>query len=192
MRLRSLAKSRQRLLTLVNEQTKELEALANQDSLTQLANRRAFDRFIQRALLRSEELDQPLCLAILDVDNFKDVNDTYFHASGDKILKRLADIIRDCIRDNDHAARWGGEEFALLLDNTNIDTAFKICERIRIHVAEARFEDIDPNLTVTLSAGIAQHHTSESHSSFLLRADKALYCAKHDGRNQVVVAEDDN
>ncbi|SMQ66347.1 diguanylate cyclase (GGDEF) domain-containing protein [Pseudidiomarina planktonica] len=191
LRLRGLAKSRQRLLTLVNEQTKELEALANQDSLTQLANRRAFDRFIQRALLRSEKLDQPLCLAILDIDNFKDVNDTYFHASGDEILKRLADIIRDCIRDNDHAARWGGEEFALLLDNTNIDTAFKICERIRSRVAEARFEDIDTKLTVTLSAGIAQHHTNESHSSLLLRADKALYSAKHDGRNQVVIADDD-
>lgn len=191
LRLRALANSRQRLLTLVNEQTKELEALANQDSLTQLANRRAFDRFIQRALLRSEKLDQPLCLAILDVDNFKDVNDTYFHASGDEILKRLADIIRDCIRDNDHAARWGGEEFALLLDNTNIDTAFRICERIRSRVAEARFEDIDAKLTVTLSAGIAQHHTNESHSSLLLRADKALYSAKHDGRNQVVIADDD-
>lgn len=196
LRLRVLAQSRQRLVELVREQTRELEDLAHQDSLTGLANRRAFDQQLQQSVnaktlarQQQNEHSHPLCLAILDIDNFKVINDTHLHSAGDIILQRLAARLQQTTREGDLIARWGGEEFALLIHDVELSTAVEICDRVRTQVEQMSFDDIAEELRVTVSIGLAQQLPGEDHSMLLVRADQALYQAKHAGRNRLKLAE---
>lgn len=187
IRVRALESSRNELKRLVQEQTRELQAIANEDSLTKLPNRRAFDHALRANLHIATKLHQPLCLAILDLDHFKQVNDRYLHAVGDQVLARVAKVIRDNIREQDYAARWGGEEFAIVFSNTSESEAITICERIREAIATADYSDIATNLKPSMSIGVAARIGQEGHSTLLIHADKALYQAKDQGRNRVCV-----
>ncbi|WP_198679094.1 ligand-binding sensor domain-containing diguanylate cyclase [Aliidiomarina haloalkalitolerans] len=187
IRVSALERSRNELKRLVQEQTKELQALANEDVLTKLPNRRAFDHALRANLHKATKLHQPLCLAILDLDHFKLINDRHLHAVGDQVLKRVGQIIRDNIRDQDYAARWGGEEFAIVFGNTSESEGVVICERIRKAIESADYSDIASNVQPTLSIGMACRIGQEGHSTMLIHADKALYQAKEQGRNRVCV-----
>lgn len=183
LRIRGLERSRQRLRQLVSEQTAALEALANEDPLTKLANRRAFDERIQLEINRGLRNSRPFCIAVLDLDNFKQINDQYLHEGGDQVLTQVATELVAAVRNCDFVARWGGEEFVVLFPETNIEQAHEVCERIRKRIADMRFEQVNPDLQVTTSIGLAQIDAQFNYQALLQRADKALYAAKAAGRN---------
>lgn len=185
LRMRALSHSRTRLKELVKVQTRSLEKLVNQDTLTHLSNRRAFDLTLATAVEQQYIHHESMALLLLDVDHFKRINDLFMHTTGDKVLQRIADVIRKTSSDNDLIARWGGEEFAILLSGPNADAAALISERLRQAIENADVSDLAPNLTITVSIGYAAHMRDESQASFVRRAGQALSNAKTNGRNRV-------
>ncbi|MDX5376981.1 MAG: GGDEF domain-containing protein, partial [Halomonas sp.] len=163
----------------------ELEQQATRDHLTGAHNRRAFDTAMRKAIRQAERSDNTFSLLLFDIDRFKSVNDQHGHETGDVILKRLATLVSQTLRSTDLLARWGGEEFAVLLQDTSASGASTFAERLRQQVAETRLH----GLAVTISLGIAEYHRGESPDEMLARADGALYRAKRAGRNRVGVAD---
>lgn len=163
------------------------ESLARNDPLTGLANRRAFDERLRMELPRAARSGDPLCVAYLDLDDFKAVNDRYGHARGDVLLQDIAAELRACVRASDLPARLGGDELAILLVDVSADDARRTCERILERVRALGRELPGTNLGV--SAGIAWFASPPSSSDEVLRrADEAMYEAKRGGKNRVVVA----
>jgi diguanylate cyclase (GGDEF)-like protein len=164
-----------------------LEALATTDSMTGLANHRAFQERLREELSDARRHDRSLALLLLDVDNFKDYNDTYGHPAGDEVLCMLARLLQATVRASDFVARYGGEEFAVLLPQTDTNTALKIAERIRAAVALHAF----PRRPMTISIGVAlQQGARMAGEDLVLSADRALYAAKRAERNRVMLASD--
>lgn len=186
-RLSSLKRSELRLKHLVAEQTTELQLLARQDVLTGMANRRAFDEALQLEFSRSKRSGRTLCLALLDIDHFKRVNDNWSHTIGDEVLKRVAQQFKLHCRSVDHLARWGGEEFVMLMPNTDSIAAGEVCERLRLIIQQTDCADIAPGLQLTISIGLSANIGMQQSEQLLQQADKALYQAKHSGRNRLVV-----
>jgi two-component system cell cycle response regulator len=173
----------------------EMRSLARHDHLTGLLTRREMDRVLDEELLRSHRYGHPVALILLDLDHFKHVNDTHGHVAGDAALRWVASVVSQCVRDTDRAARYGGDELAVLLPETDHVGATVLAERIRSRVAAAGVElppDTSPGVMVplTLSIGVAAlpGSTPSTPSEFIGRADAALYQAKRNGRNQVVCA----
>ena len=160
-------------------------AQAHRDPLTQISNRAAFDDSMQKELCSYERHQADFSLMIIDVDFFKKVNDTYGHITGDKVLKSVANSIRDTIRRSDEVFRYGGEEFVVILSNTKKGGAKFIAERVRKEIEKLEIEAND-EIQVTASIGISSSEIMEDVSLTLAHADKALYQAKEQGRNQVV------
>ena len=166
-------------------QQQQLSEEAARDGLTGLLNRRAGERILDRAHRQALQQERSFAVLMADIDHFKQVNDQLGHASGDRILKSIAAILENNIRERDHAVRWGGEEFLVILDQACSDVARTTAERIRA-AAESR---PDPEARrITLSLGHGQWQPGESIIDLLQRVDAALYAAKHRGRNQVVAA----
>lgn len=161
-----------------------LEHEASTDPLTGVANRQRFDSELERALARYNRYGSPLALAIIDLDHFKRVNDVYGHDIGDRVLVELTERLAGEIREPDFLARWGGEEFVVLLQETGASDAYSMAERLRRRVAAEPFPDVGP---ITVSAGLASVRAGDNAGTLLKRADDALYEAKRNGRNQVVV-----
>jgi diguanylate cyclase (GGDEF)-like protein len=164
----------------------ELEALSFIDPLTGLCNRRKLNEWIHEYHKIFERYGEPYSLIMVDIDHFKEVNDTFGHPTGDKVLQTFAHILKDNIRQIDHIARWGGEEFMLVLPKTTACNAAIVAESIRHNIQLHSFETIGKK---TASFGIAQIRNSESIETLVDRVDKALYAAKENGRNQVVIDE---
>ncbi|HHJ38799.1 MAG: hypothetical protein AXA67_00530 [Methylothermaceae bacteria B42] len=157
------------------------------DPLTGLYNRTALNDAFQREWKLAQRQRQPLSLLALDIDHFKKINDTYGHAAGDIALIKIAEILRKTVRASDLVFRHGGEEFLVLLNNTGIEGAKLLAERIRKAIAAKDCSDIDPELSITTSIGVASlNHPEETPQQLLKRADEALYRAKRNGRNLVV------
>lgn len=190
-RLASLKRNELRLLKLVSEQTTELQLLARQDALTGLANRRAFDEALQHEYLRAQRAQSTLCLALLDVDHFKQVNDKLSHAVGDEVLKRIAAVLKQQSRTVDMLARWGGEEFVILLPDTSLDDAAEVCERLRQKIEKLDLSELAADLKMTVSIGLTTNYKLAL-PQLLISADKALYQAKRQGRNRLVMADGNN
>jgi diguanylate cyclase (GGDEF)-like protein len=162
----------------------ENERLATRDSLTGLANRRLFDESLQREVARAQRLTAPLSLLVLDVDHFKQVNDTYGHQTGDAVLREVADALVANTKNYDVAARYGGDEFVVLLPGCGRDDALRVAERVRNGIARAVGE-----APVTISAGVASVPDNATDAERLMAAaDAALYDAKRAGRNRVAAA----
>jgi len=173
----------------IEANTQELQLLATQDAATGLFNRRYLLETGQHELARMHRYGSPLALLMLDVDNFKRVNDTWGHPVGDRVLQGVAQVMKAMVRDQDTVGRLGGEEFAVLLPETDRDGAMGIAERMRAAV-EARplaMADDGTLVRVTVSIGVTALLTeNDSFEEALMRADKALYQAKENGRNQVI------
>jgi diguanylate cyclase (GGDEF)-like protein len=168
-----------------------LENLATKDPLTQVSNRTEFFEAAEREMARAAVHGHPVCVVMMDLDYFKLINDAFGHAAGDLTLKAFADLCRACVRDHDHLARLGGEEFALLLPGTPRGEALAISERLRIAVENMKVEGAPTGLRVTVSVGVAEIDCSEGDVHLALaRADLALYGAKMRGRNKVVDASE--
>ena len=171
---------------LVSELNGELEALAHTDPLTGALNWRALEAAAQRETARSVRHGFPLSMIILDIDDFKLLNDRYGHAAGDQVLKELVQTVKSMLRTQDVFARTGGEEFAILLPDTNLPSGLAIAERIRkaVEVLVVKFEAAP--IGFTISAGVAQFDASRGFEGVMRRADSAMYKAKEQGRNRVL------
>lgn len=160
----------------------ELEELSSTDKLTGLFNRHKFAELAERELQRSERYGSEMTLVMLDVDHFKRINDTYGHNSGDMVLQTTANIIMAAVRKQDIVARWGGEEFVVLLPETSFDNGVLIAERLREEIASHKFEGIG---TVTASFGVAAKYGHATFDDWLNAADSEMYRAKEEGRNRI-------
>ena len=187
LRLRRVLKERQ----LSSERTRmmqKLQKLATTDGLTKLYNSRSFYSQLELEVDRYNRYKHPLSLLLLDIDNFKDFNDNFGHLEGDKVLVRFSQIIKSCLRTNDSAYRYGGEEFTVILPETNGDEAKTVAQRIRSSLETEKFKPIpDRNAKITISIGVTQYFPKEELSAFIRRADKAMYLSKKNGRNRVTV-----
>jgi len=183
--LRHAVVEKTQLAEQLQQQAAAFAAQAREDGLTGLANRRAFDEQLAFEFQRAQRLGQPLCLVVLDIDHFKSINDRWSHQVGDLVLQQLATLLRQQVRDIDLIARWGGEEFALLLPQTDLRQAVEICQRIRMAIAAQTFPAQLAGLQVTASFGVAQSTDASDYEKLLSHADKLLYQAKAEGRNCV-------
>lgn len=181
-----------RLEQMVEERTAELKRanetishIAATDELTGLANRRFFNENLSVMMSAARRHKFPLSLIMVDLDHFKTVNDTHGHSEGDRVLQGFARLLKDVSRTEDIAARWGGEEFIIVLPHTEGNAAVALAERIRTVFAESRHGV--SGVTLTASFGVVELQHGEEEDSFIRRADDALYCAKHEGRNRVVM-----
>jgi diguanylate cyclase (GGDEF)-like protein len=191
--LKQFAEMRNKLEALVEERTEELrikseelERQATHDKLTGLVNRRFVDDFLQREVENSKRHDRPLTIALADLDHFKRVNDSHSHAIGDKVLRRISDILVNRCRKTDVVARYGGEEFLLCFPDTSAEFAEQICSQIRNAVEKTDWSDIGEGIRLTISFGIAEVGIDSRRTTILSDADTRLYQAKHKGRNRIV------
>lgn len=181
--------------TQLEEQLKEIQKLqhtlheqAIRDALTGLHNRRYLYETLDHELARAERGMYSICFALIDIDHFKNINDTYGHATGDTILINLANQLINHTRNGDIVCRYGGEEFLIVLPNTGVEAAAQIAERWRTTIQESSVLENSLEISVTISCGISEFPTDAStETEALEKADKALYAAKYNGRNQVVV-----
>lgn len=165
-------------------------AKVREDQLTGAYNRRGLSEHFEREISRAERTGQPLCLALIDVDNFKQLNDRYGHLAGDDALKYLVDVIRHNSRPTDIVARFGGEEFVILLPDTPLDDAMQNLQRLQREMTKTFFLANNDRLVITFSAGVAKWHLGERDTDVIERADRAMYQAKLAGKNRVISAED--
>jgi len=170
----------------IRDSLKLAEQHSNTDGLTGLANRRALEEYIRSAQIAAMETGDPLSILMIDIDHFKTFNDSFGHQVGDQVLRLVAKVLQDSVREGDLAARYGGEELMAVLPGANLDACADVAERLRRRISEARLtrratgEEIS---SVTVSIGVAEFHLAESAEMMMERCDRALYQAKRSGRN---------
>ena len=160
------------------------------DYLTHLFNRRYIDGAIAELQKSAEENSSPFSVVVLDIDHFKNVNDRYGHSTGDYVLQQIAEVIKKNIRKDDIAARWGGEEFIIILPDTSEKLAYCVGERIRREIEQWYFksENVKGKISISVSVGITEANSAErDFSKVILRADQGMYEAKYAGRNRTVI-----
>lgn len=183
----SLAKENKELKRL----KKELEKIAMYDTLSGLLNRLSLFNRIDIEIERALRAMFPLSGIMLDIDHFKEINDNYGHQCGDAVIKEIGERLRNQLRKYDYAGRYGGEEFFIILPNTDLNQARAIGERFRRDIENSTFNCMGEKIAITVSLGIAQYRPSESREKWIDRADKAMYNAKQRGRNCVCTEADD-
>lgn len=188
LRLRSQLKQRHeemfgllKKLEEVDSESAHFKKLSMYDPLTGLLNRRAALDVVSEFALRNSLAGT--ALVVMDIDHFKQVNDTYGHEVGDEVLKSVATLVQQIVREGDAAVRWGGEEIVVICPKTNADGAYRVAEKLRTQIKQLRFSN--PELVITASFGVANIRQGESFSQALGRADEALYEAKKSGRDQI-------
>jgi diguanylate cyclase (GGDEF)-like protein len=169
-------------IEIILKQKSEIETLATTDTLTQLFNRLKFHQLLEKNILESSTNGTAFAFIIFDIDKFKNINDTYGHDIGDYVLKELPKVVKTKLRESDIFARWGGEEFVLLLPKTGIAGGVGIAEKVRRAVERYKFEHVGQ---VTISLGVTRFSKGDNEEKILKRADKLLYKAKNSGRNRV-------
>jgi diguanylate cyclase (GGDEF)-like protein len=169
----------------------QADEVAHTDVLTFLPNRRQLIRDLQHEVIFSDRYGTPLAISMIDIDHFKDINDTYGHPVGDEVLQRLAEELRQHIRHPDTIGRYGGEEFLVILPHSMLQAATQQAERLCRHIRSLPIKSGEAEISLTISIGIAQYKIQkEDWQTFLSRADAALYRAKNIGRDQWAVSEE--
>ncbi|WP_178862306.1 sensor domain-containing diguanylate cyclase [Thiomicrorhabdus cannonii] len=190
-KLKALTKNHTSKLQHLNQQLEQkvqtAEYNANHDMLTGLFNRRRFEEQLEIEIQRTQRYQQPLSLMLLDIDYFKLINDRLGHKTGDLALQKLAQLLNAHTRSNDFPARWGGEEFIIILPNTDLSAALRDAERLRREIADA---ELLPNLKLTCSFGVTTYQAGDSLDNLFNRVDRALYLAKENSRNNVQTVND--
>lgn len=176
----------------VRKSFSKVEQQARIDALTGLANRRALDEFLRSAQVQAMEHGEPISIALFDIDHFKSFNDSYGHQTGDQVLRLVASVLKENVRDADLAARYGGEELMIVLPGAELATASLIADRIRCLLAVRKLRRRSTGellCTITASVGVAQFQPGESFEAMVSRCDAALYAAKAAGRNRTFTEE---
>jgi diguanylate cyclase (GGDEF)-like protein len=169
------------------EKNRELHHLSVTDGLTGLFNRKHLMDLLEMELARNQRYQAPFSVMIADIDHFKRINDTYGHLAGDAVLRRIADTLRKTVRECDHVGRYGGEEFLIILPNSDAVGAVEMAQRIREQISQVSFYNDGNEISMTVSVGVAQCAEDEDRTEALIsRADAALYQAKDNGRNRVI------
>lgn len=173
----------------MEQELAQLSELVREDQLTGALNRRGLDEALEREVTRADRSLEPVCIAVLDIDNFKLLNDNLGHLAGDHALVHLSNIIKEALRPSDLVARYGGEEFIVILPGVDLEKAAATIERLQRELTRKFFLHENKRILITFSAGVAQRAPQESQEDIIGRADKAMYQAKKAGRNRVVMAE---
>lgn len=172
----------------LERELEQVSGLVQEDQLTGVLNRRGLEDAYEREAARAERTGTPLCVGLLDVDNFKQLNDTHGHQAGDDALQHLVRVIKRTMRPSDVLARYGGEEFMLLLPETQQEKAIAVMVRLQRNLTKAFFLHDNERVLITFSAGVTLRREAEPQSAVIERADKALYQAKRSGKNRVCAA----
>ncbi|MCW4455654.1 diguanylate cyclase [Flavobacterium sp. MXW15] len=186
---RAEAEAAEQRIQLLEQQLQEVSGLVRTDPLTGALNRRGFDELLEREMARAARTRTPLCVTLLDLDDFHRTNDSHGHAGGDRALHHLVTVARGQLRSSDSIARLGGDEFVLLLPETPRSEALAITQRLQRAMAQRPFLHEDVRVYVSFSAGTAQWREPEAAGALLQRADRAMYAAKRVGKNRVLAAE---
>jgi len=184
MRFRALVSLVNSITKELKEANKKLERLAERDPLTGLYNRRKMKEILESELRKSERYGTVFCVLMIDVDNFKQINDTYGHDEGDRVLVSISRCLEEILRDTDVVSRWGGEEFLVLMPETNKEGGITVAEKIRNHIQSEVCCEIGKNVSVSI--GVTAYREGDSMDDILRRADQAMYEAKRKGKNTVV------
>ena len=186
--LRERTEAKRAQVVQLQEELDRASAQARHDPLTGSLNRKGLDEAMEREIARARRLGSPLCVALLDVDNFKSLNDRLGHAGGDAALIHLAQVTREVMRPQDLLARYGGEEFVIVLPDTAAESGVAAMTRLQRELTTRFFLQGADKVLITFSAGVAQLNGSESSADAISRADQAMYLAKRSGKNRVVTA----
>jgi len=182
---RSQAEQAEARIHELEDELRQVSNLVREDQLTGTLNRRGLDEAFGRELARSERLEAPMAIGLLDIDHFKKLNDTFGHQVGDEALRHLARVIKNLLRPTDTLARYGGEEFLILLPNTLEEEATEVLKRVQRELTRRYFLHNNEKVLITFSAGVAQRRPDEDQTALVARADAAMYRAKQAGRNRV-------
>lgn len=180
-------------LKLLQQELEKSQQEAQTDALTSLFNKRGFEKRFELERIRAKQNELPFSIIMVDIDYFKRVNDTYGHLVGDSLLKSIANLLKSHLRKNDIASRYGGEEFLILLPETELDGATAVAQKIKDTLAkkEWKLKETGESMgRVTVSMGIALYRLNEPEEALIKRADDALYLAKNNGRNQIVTQDE--
>ncbi len=170
----------------LRQELDRMSAMASHDLLTGALNRKGLMEVVEREVSRADRMGIDVCLAVLDIDDFKKLNDTHGHLTGDSALKHLADVARRALRPNDSVARFGGEEFVVVLPDTGLDEAVEVITRLQRELTTQLFLEGEKRLLITFSAGVTRMSPEETSAEALQRADQAMYAAKRAGKNRVM------
>lgn len=175
------------IVAMIKKYNKKLEYLANNDPLTDLPNRRKFTENFENTLFIFKRNSINQSIIFFDLDNFKNLNDTYGHLTGDKVLVRIGEILKENIRKSDYISRWGGEEFSILCNSVDVNKAKIVAQKLRVTFEEdIKLKELVPT-GLTASFGVTEFRINDDYDSIVTRVDSALYKAKKDGKNTVVV-----
>ncbi|CAN7476537.1 GGDEF domain-containing protein [Acidovorax sp. LjRoot129] len=186
--LRERTEAKRAQVAKLQEELDRASAQARHDPLTGSLNRKGLDEAMEREIARARRLGSPLCLSLLDVDNFKTINDRLGHSGGDAALVHLAQVTREVMRPQDLLARYGGEEFVLVMPDTTVENGVAAMTRLQRELTTRFFLQGSEKLLITFSAGVAQLTDSESSADAIRRADQGMYLAKRSGKNRVMTA----
>jgi len=187
--LRTKAEAADNRVTELERELRQVSEKIREDQLTGALNRRGFKEVFDIETARMERSGKPLCLSLLDIDNFKKLNDQKGHQAGDDALVHLVQVVKDALRPSDVIARYGGEEFVVLLPETLLTEATSVMRRVQRELTKRFFLHNNERLLITFSAGVTRFVPGETQETAIERADQAMYEAKKAGKNQVVVAE---
>ncbi|MGC3963081.1 MAG: GGDEF domain-containing protein [Rhodocyclaceae bacterium] len=183
--LRTTVDQAHREIARLESELQQASDLMRHDTLTGALNRKGIDEMMTREIARSQRRNTRLCVALLDVDNFKQLNDTYGHATGDDALRHLADVVRETLRPQDSCGRYGGEEFLILLPDTEHEDAVQALTRLQRELTKRFFLHDNQRVLITFSAGVSLFEIGEDPQRTIERADRAMYRAKRAGKNRV-------
>ena len=183
---RAQAEAAESKIRRLESELEQVSSKVREDQLTGMLNRRGLEDEFTRAIAASERRKEPLCVALLDIDNFKQLNDAHGHQAGDDALVHLANVIKAAVRPTDVIARYGGEEFLVLLPDSDLQSAIAVMTRLQRDLTKQFFLLDQRRLLITFSAGVELRATGESQQAIIARADKAMYEAKRNGKNRVV------
>jgi diguanylate cyclase len=186
--MREKARQTEAELAKLHQELDRVSEQARHDPLTGALNRKGLDEAVDKELSTMRRKEQPLCVALLDIDNFKKLNDSMGHDTGDQALKHLATVARECMRPQDTLARYGGEEFVILLPDTPLEKGIEAMTRLQRELTKRFFLAGTEKILITFSAGVAQVADGEAATDAIKRADQGMYLAKRAGKNRVVGA----
>ncbi len=188
-RVEKLTAENEQLKTQLVNMVRSLDLASRVDGMTGLANRRDIMEKIDREATRSQRHQHPFTILLVNVDSFKQVNDTYGYNAGDDVLVEISRVLRSCIRNEDICSRWGGEEFLLLLPETNAASALSVANKVLESISMTEFKANKPGIRITVSIGICEHYPEQSVQECISKVNQALTLAKQGGRNRYIIAK---